>query len=74
VWNGNYLKCFYDIPTTSGKTQIGCWPNAGKMNAADGTGRSWKPHQVAMIRRSIKEPPTPGPDRDMNRDIVSGSA
>jgi len=56
-WNGNYQKCFYDIQTTWGKTHIGCWPNAGKMNAADGTGRSWKPHQVAMIRRSIKEIP-----------------
>jgi hypothetical protein len=44
------------------------------MNAADGTGRSWKPHQMALIRSWIKELPTPGPDRDMNRDIVSGSA
>jgi hypothetical protein len=56
-WNGNYQKCFYDIQTTWGKTHIGCWPNAGKMNATDGTGQSWKPHQVALIRRSIKEIP-----------------
>jgi hypothetical protein len=56
-WHGNYQKCFYDLQTTWGKTIIGCWPGAGKMSAADGTGRSWKPHQVAMIRRSIKEIP-----------------
>jgi len=54
-WNGNYQKIFYDIQTTWGKTHIGCWPNAGKMNACDGTGRSWKPHQVALIRRSLLE-------------------
>lgn len=56
-WQGRYQKIFYDIETTWGKIHIGCWPNAGYMNAADGTGRKWRPDQVKYIRRSIKEQP-----------------
>lgn len=56
-WNGNYQKVFYDIRTVSGQVCIGCWPNAGCMNATDSSGRKWRPEQVEAIRRSIKEPP-----------------
>ena len=56
-WHGNYQKIFSDIRVNNGPTVIGCWPNAGKMNATDGTGRSWPKHRIALIRRSINEPP-----------------
>jgi hypothetical protein len=51
-WNGEYEKDFYWIRNVGGERAVKCWPNAGFMNAADGTGRMWAPspdYEVALV-------------------------
>jgi hypothetical protein len=40
--NFDYVKDFYEVLLPSGEIIKKCWPNAGKMNATDGSGRYWE--------------------------------
>jgi hypothetical protein len=48
LWNGEYEKQFYWVHLPDG-TRVECWPNAGIMNATDGSGRMWRPADKVMI-------------------------
>jgi len=50
-WNGEYEKVYYDIKVGDEIIEK-CWPNAGKMNASDGSGRSWKKDDNISIRET----------------------
>ena len=56
LWNGEYEKKFYDVKTASGKIYKHCWPNAGKMNATDGTETSWTKSDCILVRISPDSP------------------
>ena len=51
-WDGSYEKQSYDVWVKGGDVVLGCWPNAGKMAAVDGSGRSWTPDAVLAVRVS----------------------
>lgn len=46
IWNGHYIKEFYEIETEDGIVEA--WPNAGKMMSIDGSGREWKPGECKV--------------------------
>ena len=48
IWDGEYVKKPY-LALINGK-EIPCWPNAGRMNACDGTGRYWMPNDNIKVR------------------------
>jgi hypothetical protein len=51
AWKGRpYQKIEYDVLLPSGEIVPNCWPNAGKINACDNTGRSWE--NGVMYRRA----------------------
>ena len=63
-WNGDYEKQSYDVWVKGCDVVMGCWPNAGKMVAVDGSNRSWTPEEVLAVRVSdfqgkFPKPPTP---------------
>lgn len=53
LWNGDYIKTTY-LALIDGK-KVACWPNAGKMCACDGTGRSWRPEDNIQVRKCTFE-------------------
>lgn len=62
LWDGRYEKNFYWVYPADGAPRVKCWPNAGVMNAADGSGREWRPADgvaVALIgfdEQDLEEP------------------
>jgi hypothetical protein len=48
VWDGDYDKQFYWVHLPDG-SRVECWPNAGIMNATDGSGRQWRPEDKPLI-------------------------
>ena len=48
-WDGDYEKVEYEVKLKSGEVVV-CWPNAGRMNALDGSGREFYPKDVDGIR------------------------
>lgn len=64
IWKGRYQKEFYDLQLPSGTIVPNCWPNAGRMNAADGSGRSWRPDGRIKVRLAARDPlADPAPPR-----------
>lgn len=55
-WTGNYAKQHYDVKLPSGEIIKHCWPNAGIMNATDGSGRQFKPEDGVLYRISPTHP------------------
>lgn len=51
-WNGEYEKQSYDVWISGCDVVLGCWPNAGKMCATDGSGREWTKDQLLAVRVS----------------------
>lgn len=51
-FDGEYDKKGYDVLLPDGTEVLWCWPNAGFMNATDGSGRMWGPGEC-QIRESI---------------------
>jgi hypothetical protein len=51
-WTGLYQKIEYDVMLPDGTIVPNCWPNAGFMNAVDGTNRKWSVTSNIKIRRS----------------------
>lgn len=49
-WTGHYDKEHYVVLMPDGERVL-CWPNAGLMNACDGSGRMWKPDGVVRVER-----------------------
>ncbi len=49
-WNGHYVKEHYILVTPT-KERVLCWPNAGYMNASDGSGRQWAPCADCSVER-----------------------
>lgn len=50
LWDGTYEKEFYWLyPCPPGSPRVKCWPNAGLMNATDGSGREWKPEDRVRV-------------------------
>jgi hypothetical protein len=49
-YTGSYQKIEYDVLLKNGKIIPNCWPNAGKLNATDGSGRRYG--QGIMFRRA----------------------
>lgn len=49
-WDGVYDKVPYLVIAETG-AHVPCWPNAGKMNAMDSSGRSWKPEDDILIKK-----------------------
>lgn len=39
--DGDYDKEWYDVRLPDGQIVKHCWPNAGRMNATDGSGQEW---------------------------------
>lgn len=60
-WDGRYEKQHYDVWTSGFDVVLGCWPNAGWMNATDGSDRRWFPADCLAVRVSEfqGEPPEP---------------
>lgn len=55
-WDGSYEKTHYDVELHTGEVIKACWPNAGTMNATDGTGRRFKQEDVkAVLEWTAKE-------------------
>lgn len=50
AWNGHYVKAHY-VLITPAKERVLCWPNAGYMNASDGSGRHWAPCADISVER-----------------------
>lgn len=48
LWDGTYEKEFYWL-YPPGAARVKCWPNAGLMNATDGSGREWKPEDRVRV-------------------------
>ncbi len=48
LWDGDYEKVFYRVHLPSGEL-VQCYPNAGWMNATDGSGRMWKPDDRVLV-------------------------
>lgn len=48
LWNGDYVKKPY-LTLIDGE-EVPCWPNAGIMNACDGSGRYWMPEDNVQVR------------------------
>jgi hypothetical protein len=48
VWDGSYEKEFHYVHLPDG-TKVTCWPNAGTMNAVDGSGRRWRPEDKPLV-------------------------
>lgn len=48
LWDGTYDKDPH-IALIDGK-EVPCWPNAGEMNATDGTDRHWTPEDNIQVR------------------------
>jgi hypothetical protein len=48
IWNGYYDKVFYWVHLPGGE-RVECWPNAGWMNATDGSGRHWSPEDKPIV-------------------------
>jgi hypothetical protein len=48
LWDGDYEKVFYRVHLPSGEF-VQCYPNAGWMNATDGSGRMWKPQDAVLV-------------------------
>ncbi len=46
----NYQKTEYDVLLPNGTIHERCWPNAGKLNAMDGSGKKWS--EGVQYRRS----------------------
>lgn len=49
IWAGDYEKEHYILTTPIGEGVL-CWPNAGYMNASDGSGRMWAPCSNCTVR------------------------
>lgn len=52
----DYWKKFYDVMLPDGTIVEQCWPNAGKMNAINGDGRTWGHEDNIKVRLSKKHP------------------
>lgn len=50
----DYVKDFYEVRLPSGQIVAQCWPNAGWMNATDGSGRKWGPADNVQVRIDLK--------------------
>lgn len=48
IWDGSYEKEFHYVHLPDG-TKVTCWPNAGTMNAIDGSGRRWRPEDKPLV-------------------------
>ena len=46
----DYDKAPYEVLMRDGSA-VQCWPNAGLMNALDGSGRMWGPDEHVLVRR-----------------------
>lgn len=53
VWNGDYTKTYY-LALVNG-AQVPCWPNAGEMCSAGGSGRTWTPGSGIQVRTCTHE-------------------
>lgn len=56
-WDGDYQKEFYWIRVAGAEPSraVKCWPNAGYMNAADGSGRVWSPDPAFEVAMDVDE-------------------
>jgi hypothetical protein len=50
AYDHNYQKEVQDIKTRTGVVYEGCWPNAGKWNVLDGSGRTIPDQWVEQVR------------------------
>ena len=48
LWNGYYEKRVYLVHVSNDEA-VRCWPNAGIMNAMDGSGRAWVPGDNVLV-------------------------
>lgn len=53
LWDGEYDKRFYAVLIKD--KPVFCWPNAGEMNALDGSGKHWKPEDQVMVREALHD-------------------
>lgn len=60
-WTGDYEKQAYDVWIKGVDIVLGCWPNAGRMVATDGSDREWTPEQVLAVRVSSYQGDFPKP-------------
>lgn len=54
-WDGFYEKEFYWLGKLNKKNVVKCYPNAGFMNAVDGSGRMWGPKAKDIMVSMIPE-------------------
>lgn len=53
-WSGAYVKRYYDVLVPKTDEIVKCWPNAGLMNALDGSGRSWSFEDHIKVRKHVE--------------------
>jgi hypothetical protein len=58
-FTGRYVKKFYELRMRKNGRPVLCWPNAGYMNAVDGSGRQWSPHADVEVRVANDQGHTP---------------
>lgn len=56
-YTGNYEKQWYEVRLPNGEIHL-CWPNAGKMNTMDGTGKQWSVGDGIEYRETDRHPLT----------------
>lgn len=71
-WDGEYEKQSYDVWTDRHNVVMGCWPNAGRMVATDGSGRQWRPADCIAVRVSQFQGEPPSLDAAMGADKGEG--